>query len=53
MDVRLSPLTSWPDRDELMPESFREEFGYRVCVVLDRFEVFIERSSNLLARACT
>ena len=56
MDIRLSPLISWPEREELrrtMPESFREEFGYNVCVVLDCFEVFIERPSNLLARACT
>lgn len=56
MDVRLSPLIIWPEREELkktMPESFRSEFGYRVSVVLDCFEVFIERPSNLLARACT
>ncbi len=56
MDVRLSSLIIWPEREELrksMPESFRSEFGYRVSVVLDCFEVFIERPSNLLACACT
>ncbi len=36
-----------------MPECFREMCGFRVSVVLDCFEVFIERPSNLLARACT
>lgn len=36
-----------------MPECFRAEFGDKVAVVIDCFEVFIERPSNLLARACT
>ena len=36
-----------------MPECFREGFGNKVAVVLDCFEVFIERPSNLLAHACT
>ena len=56
MDVRLKPLIVWPEREQLwktMPECFREEFGTKVAVVLDCFELFIERPSNLLARACT
>lgn len=56
MDVRLKPLIVWPEREQLwktMPECFREEFGNKVAVVLDCFELFIERPSNLLARACT
>ena len=36
-----------------MPECFRTEFGKKVVVVIDCFEVFIERPSNLLARTCT
>ena len=56
MDVKLKPLIVWPEREQLwktMPECFREEFGNKVAVVLDCFELFIERPSNLLARACT
>ena len=32
---------------------FRESFGQSVAVIIDCFEVFIERPANLLARACT
>ena len=56
MDVRLKPLVMWPERENLrkiMPECFRAEFGENVVVVIDCFEVFIERPSNLLARAST
>ena len=56
MDIRLGPLIIWPTREILWkttPECFHEEFGCKVCVILDCFEVFIERPSNLLARACT
>ena len=56
MDIRPGPLIRWPDRDSLraaMPLRFRENFGNNVAVVIDCFEVFIERPSNLLARACT
>lgn len=56
MDIRLKPLLLWPERDDLrksMPLCFQENFGKEVAVILDCFEVFIERPSNLLARACT
>ena len=56
MDIRLRPLILWPDRQELrqtMPECFRASFSEKVAVIIDCFEVFIERPSNLLARACT
>lgn len=56
MDVRLKPLIKWPDRESLrktMPACFRTEFGEKVVVVIDCFEVFIERPSSLFARACT
>ena len=46
----------WPDRGTLratMPECFRASFGTKVAVIIDCFEVFIERPSNLQARAST
>ncbi len=53
--VKLSFLIMWPEREMLwktMPMAFREKF--RSCVVVvDCFEVFIERPSNLKARAQT
>ena len=56
MDVRLGSLILWPERDVLqktMPACFQESFGEKVAVILDCFEIFIERPSNLFARACT
>ena len=55
MDVRLKFMISWPVREQLwqtMPMCFQYAFGKEV-VVIDCFEVFIERPSNLLARAQT
>lgn len=49
-------LIQWPERDLLqatMPMEFRKAFGTKVAVIIDCFELFIERSSNLLARAQT
>ena len=56
MDVRLKFMISWPEREQLwqnMPMSFQYACGKKVTVVIDCFEVFIERPSNLLARAQT
>ena len=56
MDTRLSPLIYWPERAEIwstMPECFQYSFGKRITVIIDCFEIFIEKSSNLLARAET
>ena len=57
LDVRLTPACIiWPDREELqktMPFCFRQSFGNKVVVVIDCFEVFVDRPSNLLARAET
>ena len=56
MDVRLQPLVLWPEREALlkaMPQCFQASFESKVAVILDCFEVFIERPSNLLARSCT
>jgi len=36
-----------------MPECFRAAFGDQVAVVIDCFEVFVDRPSSLLARAAT
>ncbi len=56
MDVRLSFFIRWPDRENLwktMPLCFCINFGKSVAVILDCFEIFIDRPSNLLARAST
>ena len=36
-----------------MPMAFREKFGTKVVAIVDCFEIFIERPSNLYARAQT
>ena len=56
MDTRLSPLIHWPERAEIwstMPECFQYSFGKRITVIIDCFEIFIEKPSNLLAQAQT
>jgi len=52
----LKNLVSWPERHMLhanMPRIFQESFGNRVTAIIDCFEIFCERPSNLLARAQT
>ncbi|XP_076137437.1 uncharacterized protein LOC143119707 [Alosa pseudoharengus] len=54
LHARTSPLINWPGRDALhatMPHQFVEAFGKRVAVILDCFEIFIQRPSNLKAQA--
>ena len=49
-------LILWPDHEILqktMPECFWVAFGTKVAVILDCFEIFCERPSNLEAQACT
>ena len=56
MDIRLSPLISWPEREDLWrtkPKCFQYSFGKKTTVIIDCFEVFIERPPNLVARAQT
>jgi hypothetical protein len=56
MNQELQPVTSWPEREDLrltMPDCFKVSFGSKVAVIIDCFEVFIERPSGLLARAAT
>ncbi|XP_060581210.1 uncharacterized protein LOC132737861 [Ruditapes philippinarum] len=54
--VRFKHLLYWPKREELrqtMPLEFRKSFGQKTAVIIDCFEVFIQRPKNLLARAQT
>ena len=56
MDGTLSPLIKWPERDDLwcaMPMCFQFSFGKKTTIIIDSFEVSIERPSNLLARSQT
>ena len=56
LDVRLAPLINSPEREDLwrtMPQCFKYSFGNKTTVIIDCFEVFINRPSNLLARAQT
>ena len=56
MDIRLTFLIMWPDRETLqktMPFCYRLNYGLRVASIIDCFELFIEKPSNLLAKACT
>ena len=50
LDAKLSTLVFWPEREQLwntMPVCFQYAFGNKVTVVIDCFELFIERPSNL------
>ena len=56
MSTRLQFLILWPQREKLIktiPLVFRQNFGDKVAVIIDCFEVFIERPSSLIARAMT
>lgn len=56
MSTRLQFLILWPEREELrktMPLVFKQNFGNKVAIIIDCFEVFIERPSSLIARAMT
>ena len=49
LDIRLSFLIHWPDREELqktMPRCFIKSFGKKVAVIIDCFEIFIDRPSR-------
>jgi hypothetical protein len=56
MFVKMKDLIFWPEREQLqqtMPMAFRNAFGLQVTILIDCFEIFIERPSNLHARAST
>lgn len=55
MDAKLSHLIKWPDREilrETLPMCFRRFFK-KCCIIIDCTEVFVERPSDLMARAQT
>ena len=54
--VKISPLIIWPERPELetsMPVCFRNKFGCKITTIIDCFELFIDRPTNLTARNLT
>ena len=56
MDVRLSPLIHWPEREQLqktMPWCFRSHYGLKVTSIIDCFELFIEKPCDLMSKAVT
>ncbi|KAK0144155.1 hypothetical protein N1851_017488 [Merluccius polli] len=56
LHAHLSPLVYWPKRlciQASMPHQYVEMFGNRVTVIIDCFELFIERAQNLRAKAQT
>ncbi|XP_077489493.1 uncharacterized protein LOC144100406 [Amblyomma americanum] len=53
---RIGPLVHWPDKEQVMktmPVAFVDKYGVKVRVILDCFEVFIDRTSSYLPRAET
>ncbi|XP_044170771.1 uncharacterized protein LOC122954947 [Acropora millepora] len=56
MDVCLSPLIRWPEREELwetMPQCFKFSFGNKTTVIIDCFDVFCVKPTNPLVKAQT
>ena len=56
LDVRLAPLTKWSEWEDLlrtMSHCFQFAFGKKTTVIINCFEIFICKPSNLLARAQT
>ena len=56
IDIRLSPLIRWPEREELqktMPWCFRSHYDLKVTSIIDCFELFIEKPTALMAKAAT
>ena len=55
LSIKLAFLIHWPERQELlktMPSDFRKHFK-KCVIIIDCFEVFIERSTSLMARVQT
>ncbi|XP_077551587.1 uncharacterized protein LOC144165367 [Haemaphysalis longicornis] len=54
--TRLTELVSWPEREELqktMPMAFKSTFGNKVAVILDCFEIFLDRPSSMEPHSLT
>lgn len=48
-----SHIIQWPTLQRTMPFCFRVNYGLKVLGIIDCFELFIEKPSSLLAKACT
>lgn len=56
MYFRLKKLIIWPSREQIVkstPQCFKDAFGNKVTVVIDCFEVHIEKSKHLEAQCAT
>ena len=56
LDVRLSKLIHWPEREavqKMMPWCFRPHYGLQVSSIIDCFELFVEKTGDLLCRTAT
>ena len=52
----LKPVIKWPSREQIWkitPMCFRKHFGTNIVVIVDCFEIFINKPKNILARAQT
>ena len=52
--IRLSFLILWPDTNNIqrtMPFCFQRNYGLRVISIINCFELFIEKPSDLLAKS--
>ena len=56
LSVRLALLIRWLEGEDLwrtMPQCFQAVFGNKTTVIIDCFEMFISKPSNVMARAQT
>lgn len=56
MYFRLRKLIIWPSRKQIMqstPKCFKEAFGNKVTVIIDCFEINIEKTKHLEAQCTT
>jgi len=56
MSVRLNFVIEWSEHEELqatMPMVFQRNFGKKVAVIIECFEIFIERPSSVIVTAMT
>ncbi|XP_054720568.1 uncharacterized protein LOC129230193 [Uloborus diversus] len=54
MHKRFSRMVSWPERSDLVekvPSSFLDAFGKKATIIIDCFEIKIEKPSNVVAAA--
>ena len=54
--VYVKPLVNWPEKPELqisVPHCFIDNFGRKVTVIIDCFELYIDEPKNLTARNLT